>query len=136
MNKKLVATFFTIFDTKTFFYYVLIGFTSTAIYFGLFTILWKITHLHYQVSLSISFFASVVAHFTANRWFTFQSHGKDLHKHLIKYFLIVFVNYVITVMIVHFVVVYLQLSPYFGMVCSIGSSVMIGYVTIRNWAFK
>lgn len=133
---RFMKYFWKIFDKKTFFYYVIVGFTSTAVYFGLFTLLWKIIGINYQIAVSISYFLSTATHFSMNRRYTFRSHGKNLHKHLIKYLVIVFVNYSITMMIVRFVVEYLQLSPYLGMICSIGSSISIGYISIRNWAFK
>lgn len=92
--------------------------------------------LNYLVAVAIAYCLAVFVHFTLNRRFTFRSHGKNLSNHLKKYLLVTAFNFVITLLIVNFIVKVLLLSPYWGVIFSIGATMMVGYILGRNWVFK
>ena len=129
---KLISNF----DSRTLFFYLLVGGTSAFVYFVVFTLFWKWFDVNYKISVSIGYVLSVVTHFTANRRFTYQSHDKKLHTQLPKYLSVVLLNYLITLFIVHGMVSTLHLSPYFGIVVSIGITLLIGYLMTKHWVFK
>ncbi|OGT34308.1 MAG: hypothetical protein A3C44_07555 [Gammaproteobacteria bacterium RIFCSPHIGHO2_02_FULL_39_13] len=117
-------------------FYCLIGGLSATVYFGVFALFFQGFHVHYQLAISFAYIMSVITHFTMNRYFTFAVNGKNLQKHIVKYVVMVMVNYVITMTIVYFIVSELQCSPYFGMVSAIGVTVLSGYMMARYWVFK
>ena len=125
-----------LFDKRTFLFYCLAGGLSALVYFCFFSLLWQMIHMNYKIAVSIAYVMSVVVHFTMNRRLTFRGHGKNLRKHLMKYSVMILINYLITMLVVHMVVEKIHLSPYFGVVAAIGATVMSGYLMAKYWVFK
>lgn len=123
-NKRSIATFLTV------------GLLSAMVYFSSFTFLWKICEVNYTVSVSLSYVLSIIFHFNANRYFTFKSRNKKVLHHLVKYLIMVFFNYLVTLLIVNIVVEKLTLSPYIGIVLSIAATMNTGYLISRYWVFQ
>jgi putative flippase GtrA len=121
---------------RSFSLFALIGGTTAILHLLLFSLLWTWLAFNYLVAVSIAYCAGVLVHFTLNRRFTFRSHGKNLSKHLKKYLTVTAFNFVVTLMIVNFIVKVLLLSPYWGVIFSIGATMMVGYILGRNWVFK
>lgn len=115
--------------------FLIVGLLSALLYFLTFTVLWKWNGIHYKISVSISYFMSVLFHFTANRYFTFRNEKNRLFTLLFKYISMVFLNYCITLFIVQSIVELLTLSPYVGIILSIGTTVNISYLMSRYWVF-
>lgn len=129
--KKLIQTS----DFHTISKFLTVGALSAVINFTAFAFLWNLIHINYQVAVSISYILSVIFHFTANRRFTFKSHGRNLHKHLIRYLVMATINYLLTLLVMHVVVEIFKFSPYFGVIASIGATVSVGYILARSWVF-
>ena len=129
---KLIASI----DKRTFIYYVSVGGSAAIINFLIFGLFYDIFGLNYKIAVSFGYIISTSFHFTANRYFTFRSYGKDLSSHLVKYLTMVLINYLITLLIMYFVVSVLNLNPYFGLVCAIGTTFMSGYLMAKCWVFK
>lgn len=124
------------YDIRKMFYFCCVGALSAAVYLITFTLTWKICALNYKIAVTIAYFASIICHFTANRRFTFQSHGADLIQHLLKYSVMVAINYLITLAVVHVIVEDFGWSPFIAVIISIGSTVFTGYAMAKFWVFK
>src|SRR3990167_4707225 len=90
--RKLIATI----DRRTITYYFTVGGLAALINFLIFALFYDTLSLNYKIAVSFGYVISTCFHFTANRYFTFRSHGKDLSSHLIKYLMMVSINYLIT----------------------------------------
>ncbi len=123
-NKRSIASFLTV------------GALSAIVYFSVFSLLWKVLEVNYNIAITIAYILSVIFHFNANRYFTFKSHGKKILQHLIKYFIMLLFNYAVTLVIVYIIVEHLYLSPYLGIVISIGTTMNTGYLLSRYWIFQ
>lgn len=133
--KKHIKEIVHILDFRALSLFLTVGALAAVVNFSSFAFLWNLVHINYQISVSISYILSVIFHFTANRRFTFKSHGRDLHKHLIKYLAMVSTNYLITLAVMYIVVEIFKLSPYIGVVASIGTTVGVGYILAKFWVF-
>ena len=133
---KLRQQFHTIFDKRTLFFYCFAGGLSALVYFSGFALLWQWLHIQYKISLSVAYLFSVITHFTTNQRLTFQSKKVDLRDQLPRYLVMVFINYLITLCIVHVVVALLHLSPYVGILGAISITVVSGYLMAKFWVFK
>jgi putative flippase GtrA len=123
-NKRSIATFLTV------------GLLSAIVYFSSFTVLWKYLDVNYNIAVSIAYGLSILFHFNANRHFTFKSRGPKIFQHLIKYLIMTFFNYLLTLLIINIVVERFHLSPYLGIVLSIAVTMNIGYLLFRYWIFQ
>lgn len=97
--------------------------------------LWRWAGIHYQLAVSIAYVLSVIVHFSANRCIAFE--GKDIHfmRQMPRYLAMIFINYCITLMVTRFVVEVLALTPYLGIIFSIGITINTSYFMLRYWVF-
>lgn len=116
--------------------FLTVGALSAGVYFLSFSICWKLLKLSYFYAVSIAYVLSVLFHFTANRNITFKCYEAKILPQTLKYLTMVMINYGITLLIVNIVVEILRLSPYIGIVCSIGATVGSGYLMSRFWIFQ
>ncbi len=113
-----------------------VGALAAFVNFSIFALCWRIIGVSYQYAVSIAYIISVVCHFTGNRQITFKSYDPDIFYQVLKYLTMVLTNYLITLMIVHFVVENLHFSPYIGIMCAIGTTVWIGYFMSKLGDFR
>lgn len=116
--------------------FLLVGTLTAFVYFALFALFWNGLHIHYNAAVSISYISAVVFHFTANRYVTFKSQHQPLAKQLYRYSLMTLFNYLMTIAIVYFIVERCLLSPYLGILISIGVTVNAGFIMSRYWVFQ
>jgi putative flippase GtrA len=133
--KPLVIRLHQLIDFKAATKFLLVGASSAIVYFLSFTLLWEFFHLNSKVAISTGYVLSVVVHFCGNRYFTFQAGQRHLKKQLPRYLVMIFINYLITLAVVHFVVNICLLSPYLGIAASIAATVMVGYFLSKFWIF-
>lgn len=115
--------------------FLVIGTLSAIVYFICFTFCYKILLVDYQIAVSISYVLSVLTHFVGNRVITFKSYT-NISKQIIKYVILVGVNYIITFIIMYFIVAKCLLSPYLGIIFSIAVTFSVGYGMSKYWIFK
>ncbi len=123
-------------DKRSLFLYLLVGGSSAFIYFGAFSFFYAIANLHYKWALTIGFFLSTVFNFLANRHLTFQSQTNAAHAQLVKYTILLIINYVLNFAVAHFCVSFLFFSPYWAVIVAIGSVVPLNYVMSKYWVFS
>lgn len=122
-------------DFRTLFIFLIVGALTALIYFTSFAFLWNLNHINYKIAVSISYTLAVVFQFTANFKFTFESDNCCLFKKIMRYLAVILINYFITLGVVHVAVENLLLSPYIGIVFSVGITVVVGYLLARFWIF-
>jgi len=113
-----------------------VGCATAIIYFSIFGLMFDILRIHPRISVSVAYFISVAFHFSANRLFVFQAHTKTVYKDIFRYLCVLLLNYLITITVVEFVSNSLSLSPYFGVLASVGITVMTGFVLMKFWVFQ
>ena len=120
----------------TFVKFGLVGFTTALIYF---TVMWfvdKILGIQYTVMVSSAYFVSTLFHFLANRHFTFGAAHGHRKSQIVRYLLMWFINYLITMVVVGLSVEIFHLSPYIGVCVSVLLTMCVGYILGRYWVFK
>jgi len=115
-------------------FYLIFGAITAGIYFSVFTIFYEYFHLNYNIAISIAYMLAVTFHFIVNRRVTFKAHGHALNRQLLKYLVMLGINYGITLLVMY-IIVYFSLSPYLGMVFSIGVTIVSGYLIAKIWVF-
>lgn len=118
------------------FLFLVVGILTAGIYFALFTIFWKFLFIDYRISVSIAYIASVIFQFHMNRNVTFKSLDNKITNQIIKFIILLLINYVLTLMIVTTLVNKLLLSPYLAIICSLSVTTIIGFMLSRLWVFK
>ena len=117
------------------FLFLCVGTISAIVNIGSFGILYNYFHLHYQISVTIAYFLSVLVHFTANRRFTFKNHTTHFIPQLQRYITMLITNYLITLSVVQIMVEILHFSPYIGIMSAIACTISISYFMSRFWIF-
>lgn len=116
--------------------FLVIGCLTALLYFALFTLLWQMLHLRYEVAVTVSYTLAVSFHFIANRRITFGSHDQRMLHQLPRYAALVILNYLITILIVELLVNVLILSPYLGVLGAVAVTVISGYLISKHWVFR
>lgn len=117
----------------------LVGALTAILYFSLFSLLWYGFKIHYGIAVSIAYLTSATFQFFANQRYTFQNREKRWHKifyQMVRYVIMVLINYVITLAVVYFVVEVLRFSPPVGVVVTVGITVFSSYLLSRYWVFS
>lgn len=116
--------------------FFMVGALSAVVNITIFSLIYDLINLNYQIAVSIAYILAVVVHYLANRKFTFKNKDQDYLKQISKYLIMIAINYFITLEIVKCVVEVFHLSPYLGIIASIGGTVITGYILSRFWVFK
>ena len=115
--------------------FLAVGLTTMLVQFSSFALMWDVLYLPQRLSVSVSYLTAVTFHFLSNRFFTFQARNANIFRHLIKYIIVVCINYVITIGVVDVCVKILSLSPYIGVMAAIAITVMTGFLFLKYWVF-
>jgi putative flippase GtrA len=112
-----------------------LGTINMGLYFLFFTIFWNFLHINYLVAVSLTFMITAAFQFFANRKVTFKASGNVYHQ-MWKYFILLGINYLITLFIMHSVVSTFELSPYIGLFVSTAFSATISFLLFKFWVFR
>lgn len=116
--------------------FLFVGAASAGVQLVLLAFLLDVCNFPLDLSVSVSYVISVAVHFFGNKFFTFRSVETISRIEIVRYFSVVFINYIITVCIVWFAVQVLKSTPYIAMLASIASTVGVGFVLNKIWVFK
>ena len=116
--------------------FLLTGGITAAIYFALLAIALEMLRFDYRVGVSIAYIPAISFHFVANRKLTFRASHENVFRQVIRYFPMVALNYVQTVVIVTVSVEMLGLSPYVGAVGAIVATTGLGFFVSKGWVFR
>lgn len=133
LSMKLYHYFLT--NKKSIISFLVIGTISALVNLGSFGLLWEFAGINYKLAVSVAYILSVIVHFSANRCIAFERRDKHFIHQMPRYLSMIFINYCITLMVTRFVVEVLSLTPYLGIVLSIGITINISYFMLRYWVF-
>jgi putative flippase GtrA len=113
-----------------------IGLITAILYFSAFTFFWKFIDINYKTSVTLAYIFAITFQFLSNRHITFRSSDSGVTSQVLKYFILVSLNYLITYFVVAFIVEVLNLSPYLGIIASIIITFGIGFLLSKFWIFR
>jgi putative flippase GtrA len=131
---KLKNVFFNILGPR-FYIFLAVGLATAIVQFVAFYLMFDVLHAPRRISVSISYIIAVAFHFNANRIITFRAASRDLGKRMFRYAAITVLNYFITIIVVDICVNSAGLSPYIGLMASIATTVMTGFLLMKYWVF-
>jgi len=91
--------------------------------------------LNNLISVSAAYVVTVATHFLLNHSFTYQQSSKTVRLDLFKYSVLVFINYLITLVFSIVVVELLGLSIYFGGILSIFITGLSSFIIMNHFVF-
>ena len=123
-------------NRRTFLVFAGVGAATAALYFSSLALQIEVLSIDYRVAVTISYLLGNVFQFSVNKLLTFKN--KDLPgtlPQLFRYAAVAAFNYVLTMLIVLFVVEVLRQPPYLGVIFSIGVTMIAGYLLSKHWIF-
>lgn len=121
---------------RMFLTFITIGTLTAVVYFSIFTVLWKWMGINYKIAVTSAYLPAISFQFITNRAFTFKNHADKILHQAAKFMMLVIINYILTILIVTGAVVYLSVSPYSGILLSIGVTVITGFLFSKLWVFR
>lgn len=118
-----------------FFRFLLVGALSSVLQFAVLAFCLERMQLNCSLSASLGYFASIILHYSLNRYFTFRMVGKPHLKELLRYLSFIGLNFGITVWVTTFFVEKLEIDAYIGTAFSIALTVFITFIVARRWIF-
>ncbi len=112
-----------------------LGAINAMYYFLLFSFFFEYLHLNYLLAISITYILTATFQFFSNRKLTFRSSGNVFYQ-LLKYFILLALNYLTTLLIMHSFVERFELSPYIGLCCTSFSSAVTSFLLFKFWVFR
>ena len=116
--------------------FLLVGGLAAIVQFGTLALCLQFLQVEYRLSAAFAYLASVVFHFTANRYFTFRLCGFPKVAEFLRYILVVFLNFILTMITTVLVVKVVKLSPYLATAFSIAITVGFTFIFSKYWIFK
>ena len=123
------------FEFRKYFRFALVGATTAAIYFTVLAFFLEILKADYRLGVSVSYTVSVAFQFLANKYFTFESRSKNIAHQFSRFLVLLLLNYLLTILIVRYVVENLGFNPYIGVIASIPVIVVTGFLLSRYWIY-
>lgn len=123
-------------EIQRFLKFGLVGAATAAIYFLVLAFYLEVLGANYNLAVSIAYIVSVVFQFITNKYFTFKSETTSVLPQLLKYLVLLTINYLLTILVVRFVVEKLGLTAYHGVLASIPLIMVVGYLLSKHWIFK
>jgi putative flippase GtrA len=121
---------------KSLLIFLVVGALAMLVNLSIFSVLWEYVHLKYLLAVAIAYIIAVLFHFSLNRRYTFRAYQKNMFVQLPKYVVMIGINLGLSLIVADFCVRILKLSPYLGVILSIGATTGLGYMLSRYWVFK
>jgi putative flippase GtrA len=116
--------------------FICVGFITFGINLFSFHICYGLLSLNYKIATSIAYIITTGAHFLLNRIFTFRATGQNISHHTFKYLIMLFLNYILTLMIMFVSVKLLTLSPYLALAISTAIIACSNFLVMRHIVFR
>ena len=126
----------TFFPLNDFMRYLAVGAATALLYFGLIFLLVEFFGLEGIWPISAAYILAVSFHFLCNKFYTFRRSGTKSLREIFRYFGLLFVNYTITIVVVHVTVNRLGYPTYVGAALAIAATLAIGYAMTKLWVFQ
>jgi putative flippase GtrA len=97
----------------------------------------SILSIQYQASLSLAYFPTVICHFLIHKFITFEDkNAKKIPVNIIKYLIMLFINFIVSLFVVTTCVEIIGVSPYWGLLVSTIFTAIISFTTMNHFVFK
>jgi putative flippase GtrA len=116
--------------------FLLVGGVTAGLYFGLLALFLEVIGLDYKLGVSAAYLLAISFHFFSNRHLTFRSGHARIVPQVVRYLIVAFVNYLLTLGVVFVVVDRLRSSAYVGVMASILLTLVFGYAGSKIWVFR
>jgi len=116
--------------------YFIVGAVTATVYFGAIALCLESLLFEYRLSVSIAYFIAVTFHFLANRKFTFAAQNRPVRSQIIRYIILLLVNYMMTFVLISFMVNQLDISHYKSAFVAIVATVTVGYLASKFLIFN
>lgn len=116
--------------------YLLVGLFVFCIYFSLLYAFIQLMGVYYPIGLTIAYIVAVSVHFLLNRTYTFNAVLGTTRSQLVRFIVLLGINYGVTLAVVSLSVESLELSPYLGAIVGIVATTLTGFVATKYWVFK
>jgi len=123
------------FEYRKYLKFASVGAATAGIYFSILALLLEIIKTDYKLGVSVAYTVSVVFQFLANKYFTFESRSKNIAHQFSRFLVLLLLNYVLTMLIVRYVVENLGFNPYIGVAASVPVIFVTGFVLSRYWIY-
>lgn len=119
------------------FKFIIIGITTFIINFSLFHVFYGSFKLNLKLATSLAYFITVMSHFLLHRVITFEikKNNQSLSKNIAKYFVMLAINYITTLLVMWITVNVAHLSAYFGVVFSTAATAVLSFLTMKYYVF-
>lgn len=117
------------------FRYILVGGFVFFLYFSLIYLFVDHLEIYYPISISISYVIAVVSHFSLNKIFTFPDSDVGSWHQVLRYMVVLCMNYGVTIGVVWLLVERFYQSPYLGACIGIVLTTATGFVASKYWVF-
>ena len=91
--------------------------------------------LDYRIAVTCAYVITVIVHFLLNRSFTYRRVDGGVGPDTVKYGMLLFANYLITMLITSATVELLGLTPYFGIVLSTLATAGFSFLLMKHFVF-
>ena len=116
--------------------FLFVGFLTFFINLGFFHFFYASLAFNYKIAITISYVISVICHFMLHRFFTFKNREQAVAHHLVKYGVMLALNYGITLGAMWMTINILVLSPYFGLVFATAITAVTSFFTMKYFVFR
>jgi putative flippase GtrA len=116
--------------------YLIVGAVTATVYFGTIALCLESLLFEYRLSVSIAYFIAVTFHFLANRKYTFAAQNRPVRSQIIRYIILLLVNYMMTFVLISFMVNQLDISHYKSAFVAIVATVAVGYLASKFLIFN
>lgn len=121
---------------QEFFLFATIGALTGVVYFICLFFLIEALAMDYRLAVSIAYGLALLCHFSANRKITFRGWGGSVYVHLMRYSVMVGLNYLTTMVIVTAMVNFILVSAYTGAAVAIAFNLIFNYCSSKHWIFR
>ena len=115
--------------------FIIVGLATFALNIFLVWLFYGKAGIDYRLAATYAYFITVVVHFILNRSFTYRHEGKLLPSDIVKYCLMLFSNYVITLSVTTVTVEFFLLTPYHGTIFSTFITAFSSFLLMKYYVF-
>lgn len=114
--------------------FLLVGITTALIYFSALWVALNIFSFPEWICISIGFLLSTTFQFLANKFFTFENSPNFYLAQVAKYFVVLTINYLLTMITVGFFSK--SVGPYMSVCFALVLTTSVGFLLSRFWVFR
>ena len=116
--------------------FALVGIFTLGIYSLTFHIFYAYVQLDYRIAITIAYLITVSTHFLLNRRYTFANTNTTVMPSLLKYSMMLAVNYLLILLIMWLLVDILKCTPYLGLILPSLIGAFTSFMIMKYFVFS